>query len=184
MLLALLVPVFWHAVPTTAQQSTGVPGSPSATTVIDGRYLPSPPPKFGGTNDLAAKMPDKLRQMQELFLVEASKYNVFPLDNSVAQRLLAPRPSATAGRDVFTYSGVSSGLDSAAAPDIIARSYTITAEAEVPQGGGEGMIATLGGHFGGYGLYLLKGKPVKLGPPQLTEADREIMHAHIIKARD
>ena len=111
-------------------------------------------------NDLAAKMPDKLRQMQELFLVEASKYHVFPLDNSIAQRLLAPRPSATAGRNVFTYSGVSSGLDSTAAPDIIARSYTITAEVEVPQGGGEGMIATLGGRFGGYGLYLLKGRPV------------------------
>ena len=47
-------------------------------------------------NDLAAKMPDKLRQMQELFLVEASKYQVFPLDNSVAQRVLAPRPSCTA----------------------------------------------------------------------------------------
>jgi arylsulfatase A-like enzyme len=115
---------------------------------------------YSQSNDLAAARPDKLRQLQELFLVEASKYNVFPLDNSVVQRILAPRPSATAGRDVFTYSGVSSGLDSVAAPDIIARSYTITAEVEVPQGGGEGMIATLGGRFGGYGLYLLKGKPI------------------------
>ena len=50
-------------------------------------------------------MPDKLREMQELFLVEAAKYNVFPLDNSVAQRVIAPRPSATAGRNVFTYTG-------------------------------------------------------------------------------
>ncbi len=111
-------------------------------------------------NDLAATRPDKLREMQELFLVEASKYQVFPLDNSVAQRALAPRPSASAGRDVFTYAGVSSGLPSNAAPDITARSYTITAEVEVPQGGGEGLIATLGGRFGGYGLYLLKGRPV------------------------
>jgi hypothetical protein len=111
-------------------------------------------------NDLAAKMPDKLREMQELFLVEASKYNVFPLDNAILSRLLAPRPSSTAGRDIFTYSGELAGLDSASAPGIIARSYTITAEVEVPQGGGEGMIVTDGGRFGGYGLYLLKGKPV------------------------
>ncbi len=113
-------------------------------------------------NDLAAKMPDKLREMQELFLVEASKYNVFPLDNSIAQRLVAPRPSATAGRDMFTYSGEMSGLPDSAAPNILNRSYTITAEIDVPQGGGDGMIVTEGGRFGGYGLYLLKGKPVFL----------------------
>jgi hypothetical protein len=98
--------------------------------------------------------------MQELFLVEASKYNVFPLDNTVIQRLLTPRPSATAGRNVFTYSGVTSGLDVSDAPHILNRSYTITAEVEVPQGGAEGMLVTLGGRFGGYGLYVLKGKPV------------------------
>jgi arylsulfatase A-like enzyme len=113
-------------------------------------------------NDLAVRMPDKLRQMQELFLVEAAKYNVFPLDNSVAQRIVAPRPSATAGRNVFTYSGEMSGVPDSAAPDILNRSYTITAEVEVPQGGGDGMIVTEGGRFGGYGLYLLKGKPVFL----------------------
>jgi arylsulfatase A-like enzyme len=115
---------------------------------------------FSQSNDLASKMPDKLRQMQELFLVEATKYNVFPLDNSVLPRLLAPRPSATAGRTVFTYSGEMSGLPDSDAPSLLNKSYTITAEVEVPQGGGDGMIATLGGRFGGYGLYLLKGKPV------------------------
>jgi arylsulfatase A-like enzyme len=115
---------------------------------------------YSEANDLAAKMPDKLREMQELFLIEASKYNVFPLDNTVIQRLLTPRPSATAGRDVFTYSGVTSGLDVSDAPNILNRSYSISAEVEVPQDGGDGMLATLGGRFGGYGLYVLKGKPV------------------------
>jgi arylsulfatase len=105
-------------------------------------------------------MPDKLREMQELFLVEASKYNVFPLDNSILERIITPRPSATAGRKVFTYSGELSGLDPAVAPSILTKSYTITAEVEVPQGGGDGMIVTEGGRFGGFGLYLLKGKPV------------------------
>jgi arylsulfatase len=117
---------------------------------------------YSQANDLAARMPDKLREMQELFLVEASKYNVFPLDNSVVERLLTPRPSDTAGRNTFTYSGELSGLDPSDAPSILNRSYSITADIEVPQGGGEGMIATLGGRFGGYGLYLLRGKPVFL----------------------
>ena len=74
---------------------------------------------YSQNNDLAAKMPDKLRELQELFLVEAAKYNVFPLDNSILQRLVTPRPSATAGRNVFTYSGEMSGLPSSAAPDIL-----------------------------------------------------------------
>jgi arylsulfatase A-like enzyme len=117
---------------------------------------------YSENNDLAASMPDKLRELQQVFLVEAEKYNVFPLDNSVVVRAIAPRPSATAGRDVFTYSSTLSGLDPAAAPDILNRSYTITAEVEIPQGGAEGMIVTMGGRFGGYGLYLLEGKPVFL----------------------
>lgn len=115
---------------------------------------------YSENNDLAAKMPDKLRQMQDLFLVEGSKYNVFPLDNSSAARALAPRPSLTAGRDLFNYSGEISGIPSSDAPDILNKSYTITAEVEVPDGGGQGMLATLGGRFGGYGLYLLNCKPV------------------------
>jgi len=117
---------------------------------------------YSENNDLATSMPDKLRELQELFLVEASKYDVFPLDNSVIQRVLEARPSATAGRTLFTYSGAVSGIDPSNAANILDKSYTITAEVEVPQGGGDGMIATLGGRFGGYGLYLLKGKPVFL----------------------
>jgi arylsulfatase A-like enzyme len=115
---------------------------------------------YSENKDLATKMPDKLRDMKELFLVEAEKYNVFPLDNSFSARAAAPRPSSTAGRTVFTYSGESSGLPYSSAPDITAKSYSITAEVEIPQGGAEGMINTLGGRMGGHGLYLLKGKPV------------------------
>ena len=117
---------------------------------------------YSQANDLAAAQPDKLREMQELFLVEAARYQVFPLDNSILERILTPRPSATAGRNVFTYSGEMSGLPTSGAPSILNRSYTITAEIEVPAGGGDGMLVTTGGRFGGYGLYLLKGKPVFL----------------------
>ena len=115
---------------------------------------------YSQANDLAAKMPDKLKQMQALFAQEAKKYNVFPLDNSQFQRSITPRPSATAGQTVFTYSGEMPGIPLGNAPSILNRSYTITAEVEVPASGGDGMIVTEGGRWGGFGLYLLNGKPV------------------------
>src|SRR5947199_2771124 len=98
--------------------------------------------------------------MQALFLTEAGKYQVFPLDNSGFVRVLAPKPSATAGKTEFTYTGVNAGIPFGNAPSILDKDYTITAEITVPKGGAEGMIVTLGGRFGGYGLYLLKGKPI------------------------
>ena len=113
-------------------------------------------------HNLAAEQPERLRMMQELFLVEAAKYNVFPLDNDFLKRALTPRPSATAGRTEFTYSGEVTGIPNSSAPNILAKSFTITAEVEVPANGAEGMIVTDGGRFGGYGLYVVKGKPVFL----------------------
>src|ERR1041385_8807335 len=91
---------------------------------------------------------------------EARKYQVLPLDNSILERLLAPRPSAVAGRTEFTYSGEVSGLPDGNAPNLVGKSYSITADVEIPTKGAEGMLNTLGGRFGGYGLYLVKGKPV------------------------
>src|SRR5450631_3891933 len=115
---------------------------------------------YSQANDLAAKMPGKLKEMQKLFDEEATKYNVLPLDNDTFARSLAPRPSATAGKTIFTYTGVNPGINSSNAPNILGRSYSMTAEVDVPQGGGDGMIATMGGRWGGWGLYMLKGKPV------------------------
>ena len=115
---------------------------------------------FSQNNDLAAKNPEKLKELQALFLTEAAKYNVLPLDNTAFVRLQTPRPSAVAGKTVFTYTGEHAGIPVGNAPDILDKDYTITAEVTIPEGGAEGMIATLGGRFGGYGLYLLKGKPV------------------------
>jgi arylsulfatase len=115
---------------------------------------------YSQANDLAAKMPEKLKQMQAIFNQEAAKYNVLPLNNDTFARALAPRPSATAGKTEFTYKGVTPGINSSNAPNILARSYSMTAEVDVPPGGGDGMIATMGGRWGGWGFYLLKGKPV------------------------
>jgi len=115
---------------------------------------------YSQANDLAAKMPDKLKEMQTVFMQEAKKYEVLPLDNSTSVRFITPRPSPIAGQTIFTYSGEISGIPINLGPQIMNRSYTITAEVEVPQGGGDGMLVTSGGLAGGYGLYLLQGKPV------------------------
>ena len=112
--------------------------------------------------DVAAKNPEKLKELQAIFWKEAEKYQVLPLDNTVATRLVAPRPSLSAGRNIFTYSGEITGTPNGDAPSILNSSYNFKAEVEVPTGGGDGMIVTQGGRFGGYGFYLRKGKPVFL----------------------
>ncbi len=110
--------------------------------------------------DVAAQNPEKVREMTDLMFGEFAKYQVLPLDASVATRLVVPRPSLVAGRKVFTYSGEPiAGIPPYEAPKLLNTSYTITADIDVPEGGGEGVIVTEGGRFGGYGLYLLKGKP-------------------------
>jgi len=111
-------------------------------------------------NDLAASNPGKLKELQDLFWVEAQKYQVLPLDTSTATRMITQRPSATAGRTLFTYTSRVTGIPVNSAPSVLDKSYTITAEIEIPAGGAEGMLVTQGGRFGGYGFYLLKGKPV------------------------
>ena len=132
---------------------------------------PSPPPEafqwelynlnddWTENNNLAQKEPDRLAALQKLFTSEATKYNVFPLDNSVVSRIVAPRPSPTAGRNVFTYTGELANVAWGGAPSLLDQSYTITAEVEIPQSGAEGVLVTQGGRFGGYGFYLLKGRP-------------------------
>ena len=115
---------------------------------------------YSQDNDLKEKNPEKLKELQALFLAEAEKYQVFPLDNRAFARYLDPKPSPTAGQSVFTYTGVRVGMPTDNAPNILNKDYTITAEITVPEGGAEGMIVTFGGRFGGYGLFLQDGKPV------------------------
>jgi hypothetical protein len=115
-------------------------------------------------NDLAGKMPDKLRAMQQLFAIEATKYQVFPLDDSRLSRFVSTnKPNYAPDRTLFTYTGELSNVPFpgiGGAPNLLDRSYTITAEINIPQSGAEGMLVTDGGRFGGYGFYLLKGQPV------------------------
>ncbi len=113
-------------------------------------------------DNVAAKYPGKLAAMEKLFWKEAKEYQVLPLDASGASRFATPRPSITAGRSVFTYSGELAGVPNGNAPNLLDTSYSIKAEVDIPQDGAEGMIVTQGGRFAGYGFYLLKDKPVFL----------------------
>jgi len=117
---------------------------------------------FSQSENVAAKYPQKVTELKDLFISEAKKYQVFPMDASVAARIVAPRPNITAGRTEFVYTRPMTGLPQGDSPMLLNASYTITADIEVPQGGAEGMILTSGGRFAGYGFYLLKGKPVFL----------------------
>jgi arylsulfatase len=115
---------------------------------------------YSQSTDLAAKNPAKVKELAALFMQEARKYQVLPLDASVATRAVTPRPSITAGRNVFTWMGPLSGTPLGAAPSVLNTSYDFKVEVEIPQGGAEGMLITQGGRFGGYGFYVLKSKPV------------------------
>jgi arylsulfatase len=113
-------------------------------------------------DDIAAQHPQKVKEMRGRFLAEAKKYQVLPLDASVAGRIVAPRPNITAGRTEFVYTRPMVGLPQGDSPFLLNSSFTMTADIDVPEGGAEGMILTSGGRFAGYGFYLLKGKPVFL----------------------
>jgi arylsulfatase len=115
---------------------------------------------FSEADNLAAKFPDRLKELQLLFYTEAAKYNVLPLDNSKTARLdPAIRPSLTRGRTSFSYTQGQTRIPEGASPDIKNKSWSITADVQV-NAETSGMIVTQGGLFSGYGLYLEKGKPV------------------------
>ncbi|MGD0587088.1 MAG: arylsulfatase, partial [Oryzomonas sp.] len=79
--------------------------------------------------DVAAQNPAKVREMHDLMFAEFNKYQVFPLDASVATRMVTPRPSMSAGRKVFNYSGEPvTGIPRGTAPSLLNTSYAITAE--------------------------------------------------------
>ncbi|SDF31055.1 arylsulfatase [Terriglobus roseus] len=117
---------------------------------------------FSQANDLAEKYPDKLRQLQDLWWVEASKYNVMPLDWRGTVRMdgeAMGRPSLTAGRNKMTYYPGTIGLPDAASPSMINKSWTISADIELLDDKTSGMVVTHGGFEGGYGLYLRDNVP-------------------------
>ncbi len=138
------------------------------------------------SNDVASSNKAKLDELKALFLSEAKKYNVLPLDASCATRLVSPRPNITAGRTEFVYTKPLTGIPQGDSPLLLNTSYNVKANVDVPAGGAEGVLLTSGGRFAGYGFYLLKGKPVFLwnmadlkrirweGPEALSPGNHEI----------
>jgi arylsulfatase len=113
------------------------------------------------TEDVAARYPEKLTELKAIFAREAARYNVFPLDSSVATRFVVDRPNPTAGRTDFTFEGPMAGFSSAASPNLLNTSYRITATVDVPAGGAKGVMVAQGGIPGGYTMFLdSAGKPV------------------------
>jgi arylsulfatase len=137
---------------------------------------------FSLSNDLAKANPKKLVEMQKLFMKEAPKYQVLPIDDRGMERLNAEvvgRPDLMAGRTSLTLGEGMTGMLENVFINIKNRSKTITAEIEIPQGGANGVILTQGGRFGGWSLYLKDGKPAYtynfLGLQQFTVAAPEAL---------
>ncbi|MEZ4342171.1 MAG: arylsulfatase [Nitrospirales bacterium] len=133
---------------------------------------------FSQAVNLADKEPAKLRELQDLFWIEAAKYNVLPLDNTKVERFdVSIRPSLTRGRSVFTYFDGMTRIPEGTAPDLKNKSFKIGADIHIPDKGASGVIATQGGRFNGWGFYLLNGKPVfhynLVGVQQFTIAGQE-----------
>ena len=117
---------------------------------------------FSLVNDLAKKDPAKLKEMQELFMKEAVKYTVLPIDDRLFERFIPTmvgRPDLMAGRTSLTiYEGMT-GMSENVFINTKNRSHAITAEVTIPKGGAKGVILSQAGRFGGWSLYLKNGKP-------------------------
>jgi arylsulfatase len=117
---------------------------------------------FSLATDLAAKNPAKLAEMQALFLTEAAKYGVLPMDDRFFERLdpkVVGRPDLMGGRTSLTLAEGMAGMAEGVFINIKNRSKVITAEIEVPAGGANGTIIAQGGRFGGWSLYVKNGVP-------------------------
>lgn len=112
--------------------------------------------------DIAAEHPGRLYQLQQLFLTEAARYNVFPLDDRMTERenpREAGRLDLFGDRPTVTFHGTGLRLTEETAPNVKNRSHTLTAHVDVPRGGGEGVLVAQGGRFGGWSLYVHEGRP-------------------------
>ena len=115
---------------------------------------------FSQSRNLAAEHPEKLHELQRLWLIEAVKYNVLPIDDRTADRLnpeIAGRPTLIHGNSQLLFAGMGR-LSENSVVSIKNKSFSVTAEVEVPEKGAEGVIIAQGGRFGGWSLYFVDGK--------------------------
>jgi arylsulfatase len=120
------------------------------------------PDDWSQSRDLAGEMPEKLEELQRLFMIEAARYQVLPLDDRRVERFnsdLAGRPVLVHGKSQLLFGGMGR-LTENSVINIKNKSHAVTAQVVVPDDGGDGVLIAQGGRFGGWVLYLLKGKPV------------------------
>jgi len=119
------------------------------------------PDDWTQANDVAAEHPDVLHRLQQLFLLEASKYNVFPLDDRRIERFnpdIAGRPTLIRGNSQILF-GKMGRLTESSVVNIKNKSHAVTAELDVPEGGANGVIVAQGGAYGGWAVYAKDGRP-------------------------
>jgi arylsulfatase len=115
---------------------------------------------YSQARNLAAENPEKLHQLQRLWLIEAVKYNVLPIDDRTADRAnadIAGRPTLIHGNTQVLFSGMGR-LSENSVVSIKNKSFSVTAEIDVPEGGADGVIIAQGGRFGGWSVYVSGGK--------------------------
>jgi len=118
------------------------------------------PDDWTQSNDLSAENPQKLAELQRIFLIEAVKYNVFPLDDRRVERFnsdMAGRPTLVKGNTQLLYGGMGR-LSENSVLNLKNKSHSVTAEIDVPEGGASGVVIAQGGAFAGWSVYLLDGK--------------------------
>ena len=155
-------------------------GRPRSTLENDKWELYDTRTDFSLADDLAGKHPEKLREMQELFVNEAIRHNVLPLDDRKLERFnaaLVGRPDLLAGRTSLTVYDGMTGISENAFINTKNRSHSVAAEVEIPKGGASGVILAQAGRFGGWSLYLKDGRPTYtynfLGLKRFTIAGRQ-----------
>jgi len=115
---------------------------------------------FSQYNDIAAQNPKKLRELQEIFWIEAMRNNVLPLDDRFIERAdPSLRPSLIEGRTEFTYYPGAVRIPESSSPNVKNKSHTIIAQVDIPKEGAEGVLVAAGGVVAGYALYIKDGKP-------------------------
>ena len=137
-------------------------GKPRAALLDDRWELYDTRKDFSLSTDLAASNPGKLKELQSLFMTEAVKYHVLPIDDRSIERLnpeLAGRPDLMGKRTSLTLHAGMKGMSENIFLNVKNRSMSITADVEIPAGGANGVILSQGGRFGGWSLYLKGGKP-------------------------
>jgi Sulfatase len=115
---------------------------------------------YSQANDLAGERPEILAKLQRLWLIEATKYNVLPIDDRLVERAnpdMAGRPTLIRGDSQLFFAGMGR-LSENSVVNIKNKSFSVTAEVEVPGGGAEGVVIAQGGRFGGWALYAKGGK--------------------------